>query len=514
MTAPVRTIGNVDIYDRRDYGEINEIQQEGLKRIALWSARFSIEELDRVKILYPDLFPSDEFNISIKQLLYDLILEKYNDPEDNFRNVHFNVLISLQNPNQLNVNKWDIYIGLLREFSWDDIEEMFELLYGDFWRGINNMYREKGFEYHYFGWLNTENILYKAKRGQISLRPDTFEAGSLLSLHPGKLEEIFNSKLKEGKLYRICRYPGKRYLGWKKQDMFDAIINSGLMKTIPYKTDPNKSRRVLEWKAIGEKSDVRKYITGLTLEHGKDTKVPAMPMCGLEAVYQKLYNTKAFINWPYLCSNNSIGYNQLKKVANEVFGIKNTYRMRYSEICQAITQVQDEVRQTQLDLAKVAKKALPQILLKPGSRWIKPEVRQRFKEGARETNPVRLYNNARRLCDMAQNKSELLQGLTDMGLRGMYPNDMTPYTKEDICEDLLYGLKYQAEKYGKIEIYCENPEIPLDVIYALAERAGLDAILPTNWEEYTKEDICAILTRYLNILRKTKDPTLPRKMSQ
>lgn len=513
-TGNYKTIADVRVYNTAE--TLNDIQLNGLERINM---HYNFDESDEIKRLYPDLFPSDELNVYIRKLVYDEVLNMYNDPTDNYNEIHERVLNRLQNIHLwsgfLQVNK-HIFIYSFRN-QWNEREQLFNLIYGRLWEKINGIYREQGYEFHYFGWLNPNNIYYKAKRGQIPLRPDTFEAGSLLSLYPGKDKKILEYKLIPTSLYDLCDYPGGNYLGWKKKDIVDAIVNSGLMKTIPYKSDPTKFHRVLEWKTIGLKPKGKNFygqnIPGFYIRWNKESPSYSRRGCGLEAIYKKLYNTKAFINWPLLCSNRSVNYNQLKKVAREVFGIENTNRMKYDDLCQAITQVQDQVRASQMDLAKTAQESLNQVLLKPGSPWIQATTREQFKEGAKETNPIRLYNRAKDLCNRAQTKDELLQGITDMGLRGIYPENMDPYTKEDICEDLLYGLRYQAEKYGKIELYCENPDIPLDLIYSLAERAGLDAVLPTDWEEYTKEEICAILTRYLNILRHTKAPTLPRQKS-
>ncbi len=505
-----RTINGVDIYI--DPARLETVQVNGLKRMNVSSTR-DLNRMDRLHELFPDVFPSDEFHMAIRKAIYDKVLQLYNNDGPN-REVHKSILTFLQNSGwEMGTNGFGFYYEepLTNFLVIPNRPEVYQVLDEE----IMDAYIQSGYQWHYFGWFNPNNPYVRAKRGQVPLRPDTFEALTNLNSKPGEYERVLEN-MRNGKPTYTEMDQGleyTKYLGWDIHTIYTAIKNSGLMETVPYRSDPTRNHKVLTWKTVGiqpthsnKNTFYGRTVSGLRFRHGADRSETMWSLRSTywETLYRKMFNTQAFINWPLLCQNKGVTHGKLKQVANRVFGIKNVNKMSYDQLCQAIRGVQEETRRSQLTLAKVAEEARPQILLRPGSQLIQVPTRKQFSEGKKITNPYQQYKFVVQLCNTSQTKSDVLQGLTEVGLRYIYPEDMSQYSKETICEDLIEQFQYKAEKYGKIETYCNNPDIPLDLIYALAERAGLDSILPTDWENYSKEQICGMLFKYLRILRDTK----------
>jgi len=506
MDQPIRIINGVEIYRRRrwgDYKGIQGVQESGLERMSIMGGETYFENSDRIKQLFPDLFPSDEFHVSIRQAIYIKVLNVFRKYPNR---KHQKILEYIQNPQfGLSVSHNDMVrtnTGL-----GDPIYEQIQ-------KEINDAYRARGYEYYYFGWINPKNPYFMAKRGTIPLRPDTFEVGTFLTVYPSEYREVLR-KIKSGSYQQYCQNSRSdklysyNYLGWKKSELQQAILNSGLVSSEPYKTDPNRRRTGIKWKNLD--INIKGFAPSLSKRDGwVDYPTPYLKMCYWDTIYRKFFNTTSFINWPYLCSNRIIDYNTLKKIAQEDFGLpyNQIKRMKYGDICNRLSEISEQKQEMAKSISKLTKPAASQIILRPYSPWVSPPSRQLFKEGAKLRDPLDIYNSLVTVCESNPTKVELIQHAVNIGVRNLLPVDLSPYPTESICEFLLEDAKQKAEAYGRIEFDCSNPHIDKINIINSATIMGLGGVLPKDLSNLSKEDICNIISDYIRILRTTKEPVL------
>ncbi len=544
MNQPLATINGVGIYDRVSSSTPVNLQLNGLQTMHINGAEKFLSRLVRIRELFPDLFPSQELNMGIRQGLYDQVLRVYNQNQSSVKDYYWKILKRLIVAGQgyswgagiytdggagLSINP-TLFLETLRPYLLDGSitndsrdHQRIERTNAFLMREVKQAYNEAGFESNYFGWVNSRNPLIMAKKGTLPLRPDTFEVGSFFGAYPESYNQIIkllDSNRTVNKWSIDCpneqeRFSSASYLGWKKADLTNAINNSGLRKAVPLKIDPTRTRNVVPYTSTG--INRKGKVLGLG-------GWAYMKPCYYETIYRKIFNTTSYINWPFLCQNKIISYNTLKTVASRDFGIKGVNKLKYEQLCGMI----GEIAQTRTDLtqslAQAANVNAPSIILQPGSPWVNVSTRTQFKEGSKVTDPLERYTQIKDICQSVSTKEELIRYTVNIGIRYLLPRDvpspedpnilisgLTQYSKEQICEYLLKYLKDQIKKYGSFELDCQNPNIKKRHILNTVDIMGIQNILPPNYGDLSKGEICQVVSNYVQMLRSTKATQLVNK---
>jgi len=513
--SPVGVINGVEIYPLRRYLQKVTIQPDRLRFVYLSNAAKRLERAEENQQKFPGLYPPNEFNMAILQAVYAKIYALYredkNPPVSHIKGVDIYQLILRK------LIKRDDLLDFIEVLNWGNSPKSVRAIIGE----IDEAYGEKGFEYVYYfgGWINSDNVYIKAKRGQIPLRPNTFEAGSLLTGEGYR--NIINYLERPRHMWLGCSDgPGDReYMGWSKSNLLQAIKNSGLMRTITpdmkLKGRGPADGKVLLLRDIGIDRDGK--VNGI----GRHA---TRPVCYYEALYRKIYETHDYIDWSYLCGKRLVDYHTLKFIAHKDYKMDyNTVKkMKYNEICQKINKIAEERGELSIVVAKsladVAAIAAPQVILQPTSPWIKPATRSQFIEGQDITDPYQIYQALSQACqDNTVNKQDLIQLTNNLGIRWLLPKDipspedpnivirgLEAYSKEQICQYLLERYQAEAEKYEFIAFDCRNPNISKRFIVNAAANMGLGEIIPKDISNLSKEELCEIVNRYINVLRSSK----------
>ncbi len=539
---PVATINGVEIYSCSSWQECNKyknIQPRRLRFIYIRDAKKALDQqVDRER-KYPGLYPSNEFNMAILQGVYAKIYALY---QEELQGQGSPVLLGGRNDintlktyesilKELTVTSYDLYSVIHEINILNSPPEIDEIM-----NEIREAYRQEGFaDYtNYFGgWVNLDNIYIKAKKGEIPLRPNTFEAGSLLK--PEKYREVLTSLTQHGRGYGCDMGEEKLYMGWKKADLKEAIKNSGLLRTPPaddptkyrrenyvkgrWPTNPDGSpdRRILLWRDIG--IDRRGSVPGV-VGKGMD-----YPLCYYLVLYKKIFETHDYIDWAYLCGKRLVDYHTLKFIAHRDYKMdyNRVKKLKYNQICQEINKIALERNELSAvvaqSLADVAAITAPQVILQPTSPWIKAPTRSQFIEGQNKTTqPYEIYQALTGACqDNGVSKDQLIQLTNNLGIRWLLPRDvpsaedpnivrsgLEPYSKEQICQYLLERYKNEAEKYEYVSFDCRNAAVTKRFIVNAAANMGLGGVIPKDISSLTKEQLCDIMNKYINILRSTK----------
>ena len=159
----------------------------------------------------------------------------------------------------------------------------------------------------YFGLFDTTSPYYRAMVGEIPLSPDIFELLTHPNLHR--------------RHYKLMQY-GKRKVadygpdiiegnfGWKKNDLANAIKNSGV----------NLTKYIL----TGKQKDKEYKLPGFE-------RLPYMRKIYYEDIYTKIFNTKAkSFDWNYICKNRLLSLKEMCELA------PGTCKMSYDSICDLI----------------------------------------------------------------------------------------------------------------------------------------------------------------------------------
>ena len=94
--------------------------------------------------------------------------------------------------------------------------------------------------------------------------------------------------------------------------------------------------------------------------------------------------------------------------------------------------------------------------------------------------------------------------------RNLLPQDISKFSKDDICEYLLDLYLPKAQKYESIFFDCRDPHINKRNILNTAMIMGLGGIIPKDVTKLSKDDVCKIINNYINVLKETKELKLAK----
>ena len=560
----VETISGVDIvelatnYDRYDESDYFTTASDGpvLRRIGIHKARAFLDRVLAEDAEFPGLFPSLSLNIKIIKRIYSAIYknwENYNEEEGETHYADFlKFMVAYTETVESDLGIWHYN----REYGpQSDHYPLPEDVFNQVFDYMKTAYQSKGFTWFYYGIVNTDNPFFKAKNGDIPLRPDTFEAFSTFVTNPSRYTEIIKVMERQPfhgggaeQIIKVKSVSGafSKAAGWKKEDLFAAIKGSGLWKDLtPVLDEMKQPGRVFPHFARARYSPGRypktKGISYRDIGIDRDGFLPGLPDGDLitqphlvkgimtrgggkrlymkksyyEALYRRIFSTLHFINWPLFCQRNAMSLETLKEVAEKDYGIDSASMVNasYKDICGELTRISKERFELTDNLAKTlaieAKYGSRGFVMRPGSVWVQPAYREAFAEEEKIISDYDQYMKIKEFCeDDSRTKEDLIRMTENIGIRHMLPNDLSKYEKSDICFYLLDIYLPKAEKYEYIAFDCRNDAISLRHILNTATMMGLGGIFPQDVSRMTKADACNIINNYVNILLAAKAPTL------
>jgi len=334
-------------------------------------------------------------------------------------------------------------------------------------------FKQYGYVYQYFGFMNINNDLVKARLGELVLTPQTFELGVTTSL--SNYEEIlhtmnicrpfllnFNPRNMQcgplSDLYCLPILPKSNCRknaaipGWTKKALREAIINSGLGITdektdiMYFPADPILLKVTNTYKNTlpGIFNNVNRYVphrVGMPAIHDIEGQA-YMPRAYYEALYRKIYNTPVYINWSTYCETQEPKYlNLIKFMAINDFDFKPSEirNLKFSELCELLNDESMRRRKFLTSLANKAIELAPEIIYQPGSIFVKPEI---FKKQVIEKELKPEYQEIYNLCQDPQvTKGYLIYISELLGIRNYLPKNLYITSKEKICHIIKQYLK-------------------------------------------------------------------------
>lgn len=306
---------------------------------------------------------------------------------------------------------------------------------------IENYYVNIGdYQYHYFCYINPRSPYIHALNGMLKLTPENFELASNTTFNVyydilQKLSDITHSYDVETYLNKLhipsALYGGKiPFPGWTRDDLIKAIESSGLVidKGGQYASLPIKSLRI-PYKENYELPFYREHIAwplGYLL-----------PRSYYETLYRRLFNTTKYVNWEVLCKTKNIDLNVLKFIAITEFDldIREVSKMNIPELCSKLFNEALIKRQILHKIALEAISHAPQVIYRPGSVFIKPEMIKYFKYEPKEEKKLKEYEYIINECQNVNSisKRDLMFIVSVLGIRELLPKNINDISKEEIC---------------------------------------------------------------------------------
>jgi hypothetical protein len=307
-------------------------------------------------------------------------------------------------------------------------------------------------------------------REEIELTPKNFELASQtsLALYIEWLETIAERLLTDLIPYALdefrpksARYGGKfPFPGWKKDKLYDAILESGLTfhGRLP---DPFAGLTLFP---AGANLDILP-IRALKLtpqppppgspseadyaERDGDYPVPiwahighkTLPRTYYETLYRRLFNTLKYVDWRGLCQNLNLDPAILRYIAVQDFGLDRSHVQTRDlpELCQELYQVSKQRQALIRQVAtEAAERSMP-IILQPGSVYVQPKA---FATGRPPRRWISGYEDITRACqDPATSKNLLVFLASTLGVREILPRDLTTTSRQQLCQILQRYLE-------------------------------------------------------------------------
>lgn len=367
---------------------------------------------------------------------------------------------------------------------------------------IEEFYKSKGLEWHYFIAVNKRDPRVQANLGLLDLTPQNFEIGSA-SLD--RAQEALQHLRTRGTI-RVDKHKAP-YVGWTPARLIDAIQQSGLAepdgRILRSKVGVGHTSYAAHWQV---------HVAGLT------PMGPAwLPKLYYETLYRKLFDTLSYLDWQTACALPHISTTYLQQLATEAFGLPTyeTNKMDRATACAAMA----EAAAARREFSKVLKEHLPfqqqAILLQPGSRWVQGATQQtRAQMGEIQiTHPYERMVFVRALCEDPQVTTDVV--LAKLGTVGMGDLtdrvDLRGKTKAEVCEFFMERLMTDAERFEFVLVDCRNPAISKRHIINTLTIMGLGGVFKNiDLATATKAEICAIAERYIQVLMEDRALTLAK----
>lgn len=535
---PVEVINGIKIYDAEGVPYLSDPKQtdkervydfyrqdgDRLDHIFLWKARATIDTLRAAEIADPGLSPTIEMNLTILAQIYGYIFRAF----DNYRQEtegrglgYYNVIEQLvKHTSTTDFNLYDFTLGYL---NFGESGGVYDFINEQIIPMAKQVYMQLGFEKSYFGYVNPQNPYVMAKKGEVPLRPDTFEAFAFFDRAPPKYTAAQQAVSSwHGPSIEGCHDRRLKPIftigGWSKKDLVAAIKSSGLWKDVSQLKKAGRYQRSqlkgIAFADVGMKSGNR-----AANEFNRNEVLPGfrknayMSHCYYESVYRKIFSTLDFINWPLLCKLNAVSLEGIRAIAVEHYDANpgQVEKASVSEICAFVTEQSHKrlelTENLALTLAKEATAAQAGFVHRPGSRWVQPPTMRMMAGMSPEapTNDYAIYLKIKAYCEDDNVTKDNLIGFAEaLRVRDLLPPDLESYTKSDLCDRLIDVLLPRAEKYESILFDCSDPAIKVRHIINAANLMELGNIFPKDVSRLTKERACEIITNYIALLQEAR----------
>ena len=403
----------------------------------------------KTQFLISEVFPSfkfahsivnkraNEFYDKISEILDNNFLEFiHEDPnEDQF----FTQLSFLINP------------LLSRNIYTDHPDEANDL--SDFWDLIVKDFSDAGYDPYYFTFIKKDDPFSLAFTGKIPLTPENFELAPIF-VDMEQYQYSINIFRKKDKLsnsengnfsgyYRATL----SHIGWKKQDLFDAITKTGLnVPVTQIIKEKGKDKKI----AKSPLSDLMSY---------KNYKLPGfkskpyLPKIYYETIYRKLFNTLQNINWAEVCKGKLIKFPNLREIATQEFhfNYKIIKKYKYDQICGALQAESERRRKVKEKLIIKIPKRQPMIVYQPGSQIVTQMATTlgQFAQPVPTPQFVKpIYQRIYNMCSPNSNdtKADILLEASYMGLSEILLKLPQTATKGDFCRVIKRYIEEIEEK--------------------------------------------------------------------
>ena len=323
------------------------------------------------------------------------------------------------------------------------------------WDDILQTFLSLGYEFHYFGFFNLNNIHVKIRWQDYKVTPQLFEIPiktvdfdnnyqvMLDLIKKGNSSNILNVKEIDDDLVSLWQ---EIDYGWKKQDLQNAIIMSGL------------NRPSIEKTVITKKGKQKKVLVSPLAEMLEYPRAKLPGFSGgvyifklyYETIYRKVFNTQNKTNWIEGYKNGLESKDQLINVLVDKYGfnfqqLKGLTDEQLIEILSSELQRRSELR---TELKENIPQLQPAITYQPRSIWIPGQISM-LNQFAPELKPYKeinlIYTDLYNLClDPNSNIDQILKEADQLDLRSLVS---TLTNKNDICRVLLnYVERTQTRK--------------------------------------------------------------------
>lgn len=327
-------------------------------------------------------------------------------------------------------------------------------------------YERNGFLY--FGEFALSNPYQMAFVSRIPLTPATFEHSSEtpLPVYREILQMLMNlpdiyssgSREKQRQILEFKRpiphptflpspdtYAQRTSSGWRKKDLVKAIRRSGL--SVQYARIYNRSLKGLPLSALGLRSSIYPGHEGQMYLPGIWSKTSYMQRSYYETIYRRIFNTLAHVDWPRLCGTNQIDLATLRFVAISEFQMNpnEILPMTLQQLCQALISQIFLRRQLAEEIAEEAVERAPQIIYQPGSAFVRPES-VAFQRSRPQVVPASYQDIIDACNNLATTpKGYLIFLINRLGIRERLPQDLTTVSKEQLCRLLTRYVQLLQE---------------------------------------------------------------------
>ena len=359
-----------------------------------------------------------------------------------------------------------------------------------------------GYTFHYFNFVNPEHFLFLTHLGKIQLTPENFESAATAKLNDYEqcISTISNlmpcqsySKLLNCEVWSHKR----RFGGWRKKDLVDAIRKMGLIEISPRKLLSNVNHSDI----VKVETELNKKLRRPTLGQIKKSrcisKVYYYPLpafgtkaynkkCYYEHIYRCLYHTTKFFNWSKIVAGNLVPINTVQFILNYEFNIpfSTIIHLTPKDFEYIFNQLQFICKNIHKELGQIG----PALILQPGS-WITYA----------DLSTRHLFKNT----DDNQRYSQLLTGNIYCTLQ-----NSIKITESDNSNNSNNSNKISETDNGSNSNYSETDDQSMKYsLIQLIKDMDLEPMLlqKGNYRRFSTLKLVTIITNYLGILLSTKN---------
>lgn len=306
---------------------------------------------------------------------------------------------------------------------------------------LHQFYKQQGYIFHYFSYLDPNNIYYQALK--MDLTPENFDSIAISTYQ--NYMNVITKYINNRPIYKIKKeskkLPIPRCLGWSRKKISDAISKLGYPS---YSDD-----LFLPVSAISENQKGTVLIV-IKWSDRSDKDIYPYDKLFYETIYRSLFRTSQYLDWQNICDNKLFSEDLLKFIATYDFRRYLTQEnkdyimsLNKNQICQEIINMlgRDKVKKL---LSSDLQDIYHDFIYQPGGRLM-PEG-----QGFADVNIVEnlrlayrdIYNICGAIESGALGREAIYELIIDEDLAGLFDRNIKLYNVDEICSIL--------KKYAKL----------------------------------------------------------------